>query len=71
MENLSGHTETQLLKMINDAKVQHESLKNEIIDFTYQIDELEIAINRKLDLLHISERNYVDLIEELNKRNVV
>ena len=72
MENLSGYTETQLLKMINDSKAEHETLKKEIIDHTFQVDELEKIINNKINDLAQIEKIYVVLIEELNNRqNVV
>jgi hypothetical protein len=72
MENLSGHTETQLLKMINDSKADHERLKKEVIDHTFQVDELEKIINDKINEIAVIEKNYVLLIEELNNRqNVV
>ena len=68
MENLSEYTPTQLLKMINDAKEKHDALKNEIIGYTYQVDELENLINTKLNEFNEVEKNYIELIEELNKR---
>ena len=68
MENLSGYTPTQLLKMINDFTAEHERLKKEIIGHTYEVDELEKKINEKLALLEIQEKNYVAIIEELNNR---
>ena len=68
MENLSGYTPTQLLKMINDSTAEHERLKKEIVGHTYEVDELEKKINEKLALLEIQEKNYVAIIEELNNR---
>ncbi len=68
MENLSGHTSTELLKMINDNKTKHDILKQEIIDYTYQVDELERIINNKLNELTEIEKNYIILIHELNNR---
>lgn len=68
MENLSGHTSTELLKMINDNKAKHDILKQEIIDYTYQVDELERIINNKLNELTEIEKNYIILIDELNNR---
>ena len=68
MENLSGHTSTELLKMINDNKAKHDILKQEIIDYTYQVDELERIINNKLNELTEIEKNYITLIDELNNR---
>lgn len=71
MENLNEYTETQLLKMINDSNVNHEGLKKEIIDYTFQVDELERVINSKINELNEIEKNYVILIEELNNRQNV
>jgi septal ring factor EnvC (AmiA/AmiB activator) len=72
MENLSGYTETELLKMINDCKAMHDTLKQEIIDMTYEVDVLEQKINARIDVLNKKEKEYVKLIEELNNRqNVV
>lgn len=68
MENLSGYTPTELLKMINDMKAMHDVLKQEIIDLTYQVDELEEIINNKLNEFTEVEKNYIELIDELNKR---
>ena len=71
MENLSGYTPTQLLKMINDAKKMHDALKQEIVDYTFRVDELEKIINNKLNELTEIEKNYVALIEEMEKRNAI
>ena len=68
MENLCGYTATELLKMINDSATEHERLKKEIFDHTIEVDELEIKINAKIDKLTESEKEYVELIEELNNR---
>lgn len=68
MEELNKHTPTQLLKMINDCTAEHEKLKKEIIDLTYQVDELQTKINSKIEDLTVVEKNYVDLVEELNNR---
>jgi hypothetical protein len=58
--------------MINDCKAKHDTLKQEIIDMTYEIDVLEEKINARIDILSKIEKNYVVLIEELNNRqNVV
>ena len=68
MEELSKYTPIEILKMINDSKVEHEGLKKEIIDLTYEFDELEKKINEKIEVLHGIEKNYVAYIEELNNR---
>jgi len=68
MEDLSGLTATQLLKISNDIVSKHGALKQEIIDLTYESDELEKKINEKLELLDMLEKNYVVIAEEMNKR---
>jgi type 1 glutamine amidotransferase len=68
MENLNKYTPTELLKLINDQSVLHESIKKEIIDYTIQIDEIEMFINNKINELTVAEKEYIELIEELNNR---
>jgi uncharacterized coiled-coil DUF342 family protein len=68
MENLSKYTPTELLKLINDIKLKHDNLKQEIIDYTYQVDELNKIINNKINELTDVENYYVALIEEMEKR---
>jgi hypothetical protein len=68
MENLSGYTPTELLKMINDVKVKHDTLKEEVIAHTFDVEELEKKINEKLDTIQTLEKNYIALIEEINNR---
>ena len=62
MEILSKYTPTELLKMINDVK-----LKQEIINHTIEVDTITVKINEKLEELNKLEKNYVALIEEINK----
>lgn len=64
----SGYTETELLKFMNDFKNEHEKLKNEIIQYSHQIDDIEKIINNKLSELDDIELNYKILTEELNSR---
>jgi predicted alternative tryptophan synthase beta-subunit len=68
MEDLSKHTPTELLKIINDTKTEHDNLKDDIAADTKQIDDITVVINEKLDQLTITEKKYVKLIEELNNR---
>jgi hypothetical protein len=68
MEDLSKYTPIELNKMINDANVEHERIKEVIINHTFEIDELEIKINAKIEELTSVEKKYVELIEELNNR---
>lgn len=71
MEELSKHTPIELLKMINDTKQKHDALKQEIINDTLEFDEFEIRINKKIEMLTELEKNYVALIEEMEKRDAV
>jgi hypothetical protein len=71
MEDFKNYTPTELLKMINDSKAEHEKIKQEIIDYTYQLDELEVVVNNKINELTAVEKLYIDLIEELTNRNNV
>lgn len=71
MEELEKYSLTELLKIINDKKQEHEILKQEIVDHTIEVDELEIKINQKLQKLSQLEKEYVELIEEISKRNGV
>lgn len=68
MEDLTKHTPTELLKMINDIKLKHDILKQEIIDHTFEAEELEKKINEKIISLTEIEKNYIVLIEEMEKR---
>jgi hypothetical protein len=66
--DLSKLTPTELLKMGNDIKVKHDALKQEIIDYTYEAEELDKKINEKVGILDELERNYVAVVEEIEKR---
>ena len=68
MENLSKYTPIELNKMINDIKIKHDTLKQELIKHTYEAEELEKKINEKIKLLTETENQYVLLIEEMEKR---
>lgn len=68
MEDLTKYTPTELLKQINDAQFDHEKLKQEIIELTYEIDKIEVEINSRLVVLTETENKYISLIEELNNR---
>ena len=68
MENLSGHTATQLLKMVNDVKVRYDLLKKEVIDLTFESEIIEKKINERLVILEELEKNYVELMEEMSRR---
>lgn len=68
MENLSGYTPTELLKMGNDLGTEHAAIKEAITKKTYQIEELEGEINELLKKLEIVEKQYVEIIEEIDNR---
>jgi len=68
MENLAQYTPTELLSMVNRTHELHETLKQNIIDFSIELDELEAKINEKLRLLDEVEKQYIELVEEINNR---
>jgi hypothetical protein len=68
MEDLSKYTPIELNKMLNDIKLKHDTLKQEIINYTYEAEELEKKINEKIKILTETENSYVLLIEEMEKR---
>ena len=59
MNNLSDYTSTELLKLINDIKINHDNIKQEIVDYTFEVDNIEKIINDKIILLNELEKNYV------------
>ena len=75
MIDLTKHTDTQLLKLLTDNKEKHDRLKEEIIADTNDFDQFVInksnEINKKIEVLNEFEKNYIDLIEELNNRDVI
>jgi hypothetical protein len=68
MNDYKNKTTTELLKLINDLKSNYDILKQEIIDHSVEIDEIEKIINEKIIKLTNFEKNYISLIEEFNKR---
>ncbi len=65
MENLDNYTPIELQKIGNDIKTKHDKLKLEIIDDTYEMEEIEKRINNKVRELEELEKNYVQIIEKL------
>jgi len=68
MNGLSNYTTIEILKFINEIKSDHEKLKEEITQHTYDVEEMEKNINDKLENLNDLEKNYIILIEEFSKR---
>ena len=69
-KELSELTPTELLKLINDTQKKHEELKKEIIDYTYEIENLETLINERIEILTTLEKSYVELIELLSNKEM-
>jgi len=67
-KELSQYTPTELLKIINDTKIEHEKVKGEIIVDTHRLDDVEKSLHKNIDLLTDLEKKYVLLIEEMEKR---
>jgi len=68
MNELSNYSPTEILKFINDLKINHESLKNEVFKLLDDVDQIEIIINEKINEIKDIEKNYTILIEELTNR---
>jgi hypothetical protein len=68
MEDLKQYTPIELLKMVNDLKLKHDNLKNNVIEDTNQVDILDQKINQALSLLIEIEQEYIEIIEEINNR---
>jgi uncharacterized protein YlxW (UPF0749 family) len=69
-KELSELTPTELLKLINDTQKKHEELKKEIIEYTYEIENLETLVNERIKILTILEKSYVDLVELLSNKEI-
>ena len=67
MDNLEKYSKTELLKIGNDIKAEHEKLKQEIIVDIDEMTKLEIGINIKLINLELNEKNYVEIVEKLGE----
>ena len=65
MEDLNKYTKIELQKMGNDIKARHDKLKDELIADTYEMEELEKRINKKVELMQELEKNYVEIVEKL------
>jgi hypothetical protein len=68
MEDYSKYTPTELLVMINNVKISHDKLKQEIFSYLQEIENLSELINKREIELNSVEKQYVNLIEELNNR---
>jgi len=65
MENIENYSPIELQKLGNDIKVKHDSLKQELITDTYEMEKLEKSINDKILILDELEKNYVIIVEKL------
>lgn len=65
------YSASEILKMVNDTKLEHDNLKETILQDINAVEEIEIRINENISKLEVLENNYVDLIEILeNIKNV-
>lgn len=65
MINSDSNTKTQILRLIDNIKVKHDTLKKEIINHTYEIETIEKTINTKIIEIDELEKNYIELVEKL------
>lgn len=67
--DFTKYSELELLKISNDTKKEHDILREEIVQHTYEIDEIHKQINKKLERLTVLEDRYVEVMEEIvNKK---
>lgn len=60
-------TKTELIYKINNIKLEHDKLKQKIVDDTILMEEINVVINKNLLELDVMEKNYVDLVDKLYK----
>lgn len=65
MINSDSNTKTQILRLIDNIKVKHDTLKKEIINHTHEIETIEKTINTKIIEIDELEKNYIELVEKL------
>lgn len=58
----------ELTNLINQVKLKHDNIKENILAMVNQVEELENIINNDLIKLREFEDQYIKLIEELNNR---
>lgn len=68
MSDLNKYTAIELQKMINETQINHDMMKNEIIEHSIEIDRLQNIINEKIVEINNLEKNYVKLVEEFMNR---
>ena len=68
MESYSKLSDHELLYQINKAKEEHEQLKKEGFELADKIQELENAVNAKIEKMRVIEFKYVQILEELTSR---
>lgn len=66
--DLSKYTSTELLKMSNDIKAEHDVIKQIVINDIRIIDEIQHKINENLQKLDDLKNLNTIIVEELNKR---
>lgn len=65
MKELNEMTPIELNVLLNKVNENHEIIKSHINALTYEIDEKEIEINKKLDKLKTLEDKYVEIMSIL------
>ncbi len=71
MKDITNFTPTELLKRGNDIKARHDALKAEIIQTSFEIENLEKILTKNLNELDELEKEYIAIIEVIETRNNV
>lgn len=66
--NLTNYTSTELLKMSNDIAVEHDGIKQKIVNDLLIVDEIQNRINENLQNLEDLKNLNIIIVDELNKR---
>jgi hypothetical protein len=69
--DLTNYTSTDLLKMSNDIVIEHNNIKQNVVNDLLIIDEIQNKINKNLQSLDDLKNLNIIIIEELNKRQYV
>jgi len=69
MSKFDKYTLIELTKLGNDISNEHENVKKEILNLTYEIETTEKKINDLISRLNVLEQIYKDIVNEIDNRN--
>lgn len=66
--DLTNYTSTELLKLSNDITIEHDGIKQKIVDDLLIVDDIQNRINKNLQKLEDLKNLNTIIVDELNKR---